>query len=73
MSNDDIVKEYTHEDLTVVWKPGMCIHSTKCWKGLISVFNPRIKPWVNLEGASKDQIMQQIDQCPSKALSYRKD
>lgn len=48
-----------------------CIHSTKCWKGLIQVFDPRKRPWINLDGAEKEQIIEQVNTCPSGALSYR--
>ena len=64
-------KEYSNEKLTVIWQPHKCIHSKKCWKGLLEVFDPREKPWIKLEGASNEQIRQQIEQCPSKALSYQ--
>lgn len=65
-----IVKKYSNEDLTVVWKPDLCIHSKKCWKGLLQVFNPQNRPWINMEGASTARIKKQVDACPSGALSY---
>ena len=68
----NITKEYTNGEITVVWKPNTCIHSEKCWRGLGSVFNPKGKPWINVEGASSEELMKQIDQCPSGALSYYK-
>ena len=71
MSGQEIVKEYSKGDLTVVWKPATCIHSTKCWKGLIQVFNPKNRPWINMDGADAENIKQQIDKCPSGALSYK--
>jgi uncharacterized Fe-S cluster protein YjdI len=67
----NVMKKYTKENLTVVWKPEMCIHSAICFRGLPNVFDPRKRPWVNVDAASKELIMQQIDQCPSKALSYQ--
>lgn len=67
----EVVKEYEHQDLTVIWKPNTCIHSEKCFKGLPAVFNPQNRPWVNVEGASGLEIKNQIDTCPSGALSYR--
>ncbi len=68
--NPDRQRVYSNDHLNVVWKPGICIHSKKCWKGLIQVFNPNNRPWVNLAGATREQIIRQIDKCPSGALSY---
>ncbi|WP_299103968.1 (4Fe-4S)-binding protein [uncultured Tenacibaculum sp.] len=68
--NREITKEYSNADLTVYWKPNTCIHAKKCWKGLLQVFNPQNRPWVNMEGATTKRIMKQIDECPSGALSY---
>jgi len=61
---------YTNNEVTVVWKPKICIHSTICWKGLLNVFNPREKPWVKMEGADTETIIEQVKKCPSGALSY---
>jgi uncharacterized Fe-S cluster protein YjdI len=66
----DITKKYTNGEVTVVWKPGQCMHSTICFNGLSTVFDPRKRPWVNIEGASTNQIVDQIKKCPSGALSY---
>jgi uncharacterized Fe-S cluster protein YjdI len=71
----EIKKEYSNEDITVVWQPSKCIHSAICWKGengLSQVFDPRKKPWVDMSGADSQAIMNKIDQCPSGALSYYK-
>jgi len=67
----EIIKQYSNENITVTWQPGKCTHSTKCWKGLIGVFNPRNKPWISLDKSTDEKIMYQIDVCPSKALSYK--
>lgn len=69
----EITKRYTNGEVTVVWKPTTCIHSTICWKaatGLPEVFNPMIKPWINMENASTAQIVEQVKKCPSGALSF---
>ena len=66
----EIIKQYSNQEITVTWQPHMCTHSKKCWKGLLDVFNPREKPWIQLEGNSTNKITNQIEQCPSKALSY---
>lgn len=41
-------------------------------KTLPNVYNPKEKPWIKPENATVEELEQQIDLCPSKALSYRK-
>lgn len=65
------VKEYDNGEVTIVWKPDLCIHSENCFKGLPEVFDPHKRPWVNIEGAATDKIISQVGQCPSGALSTR--
>ena len=65
-----IKKQYSNEEITVFWQPEKCTHSKKCWKGLLDVFDPREKPWIKLDGATNEQIKNQINQCPSKALTF---
>lgn len=69
----DFIKHYERDGVTVVWKPELCEHSTKCFRGLPSVFNPRIKPWVDLSGSTPELIIAQVQQCPSGALSLLHD
>lgn len=66
----EITKKYTNGEVTIVWKPGICIHSTICFKGLPEVFDPRKRPWVSPENASTQSIIEQVRKCPSGALSY---
>lgn len=66
----DITRHYTNGEVTIVWKPNVCIHSEMCFHGLPKVFNPHEKPWINAEGATTEQIITQIKQCPSGALSF---
>lgn len=66
----EIIKKYTNGEVTVVWEPNKCIHSTICWKKLPEVFNPRKRPWITPEGADTQAIVEQVKQCPSGALSY---
>lgn len=63
-------KKYSNGDVTVVWKPDACIHSTLCWKGLTQVFNPKKRPWIDAEGADSESIIAQVEKCPSGALTW---
>ena len=69
----NISKTYTIDDLTVKWEPHKCIHSTICFRGLPMVFDPRKRPWVNIKGAPKQDIVSQVKKCPSGALSLEMD
>jgi putative redox protein len=62
--------KYANEEITVVWKPEFCQHSTRCWTQLPSVFNPNIKKWIDPDGASAETIEKQVMQCPSGALEF---
>jgi len=67
----DITKEYDNGEVTVVWQPAKCIHSTNCFRGLPVVFNPVKRPWVDPRAATTEEIIAQIGKCPSGALSYK--
>lgn len=62
--------KYSNGEVTVVWKPDVCIHSAKCFNGLPEVFDPKKRPWINIEGATTERIVDQVKKCPSGALSF---
>jgi uncharacterized Fe-S cluster protein YjdI len=63
-------KEYTNGEVTIVWEAEKCIHSANCVKGLPGVFDSNKRPWINAEGATTQEMVDQIKKCPSGALSY---
>jgi uncharacterized Fe-S cluster protein YjdI len=65
------MKEYTKEDIAVCWESEKCIHSGNCARGLAEVFKPNDKPWIQVDGAAKDEIIAQVSKCPSGALSIK--
>lgn len=70
MEEKKVTKEYSNGEVTVVWQSKLCIHSEKCFHGMSRVFNPNQRPWINVEAASTNEMISQIRQCPSGALSY---
>jgi len=67
-----ISRSYTNGEVTVYWKPELCIHSANCLIGLPKVFNSSVKPWINPGAASTDEIIKVVNTCPSRALTYLK-
>ena len=67
---DEITKTYTNGEVTVVWQPHLCQHSAICFRGLPKVFDPRKRPWVDPQAATTQQIVEQVQKCPSRALTY---
>ena len=63
-----ITKRYSNGEITVIWKPHLCIHSGICAAGLPKVFDPRRRPWVDPQAASTVEIRNQVIMCPSGAL-----
>jgi uncharacterized Fe-S cluster protein YjdI len=68
---DKTDRNYTNGEITVYWQPKKCIHATTCYRELIEVFNPRKRPWVNMEGASTVEIVRVVKLCPTQALTYQ--
>jgi uncharacterized Fe-S cluster protein YjdI len=69
----EIIKKYSNGEVTIVWKPAMCQHSTICWKhatGLPEVFDPTQRPWIKPEASTTEKIIAQVKKCPSGALSF---
>ena len=66
-----MIKEYKKEELTILWDDSKCIHAGICAKGLPTVFKPRERPWIQTENESKERIAEQVEQCPSGALSIK--
>lgn len=66
-------KDYSNGEITVHWDPSLCIHSGHCARSLSSVFKPREKPWIVVEGAPSERIIQTVEGCPSGALRWSRD
>ncbi|MBK9734722.1 MAG: (4Fe-4S)-binding protein [Saprospiraceae bacterium] len=71
MDKNNITKEYSNGDITVVWQSGLCIHSGNCVKNLSKVFQPKTQPWINLDNATSAEIVEAVGKCPSGALSIK--
>jgi uncharacterized Fe-S cluster protein YjdI len=62
-------EQFTHGDLTVVWRKELCTHSERCFRELPAVFDPPGEAFMDLGAAPASVIMAQVDRCPSGALT----
>ncbi|MBK7966970.1 MAG: (4Fe-4S)-binding protein [Bacteroidetes bacterium] len=72
MDKNNLKKEYSNGEVTVVWQSGLCQHSGNCVRNLAAVFRPKEQPWIQVENASSDEIRATVAKCPSGALSIKK-
>jgi len=66
-------KKYEGKEVTIHDDRGICSHAGYCTDGLPSVFKMDEDPWIDPNGASKKDIIETIEKCPSGALSYEID
>jgi len=67
---EKVTKKYTNGEITVVWKPHLCVHATTCFVELPKVFIPYERPWIRMSGASTKEIMDTVSKCPTQAISF---
>lgn len=63
--------EYPNGEITILWKPDLCIHSGICVKTLPQVYDPKARPWIKPHNATTEELRKQVAQCPSGALSIK--
>ncbi len=61
---------FSNEDITVTYEPRCCVNAGICAKQLSDVFRNSVIPWIDLDGANTDTIINQIKKCPSGALKF---
>lgn len=64
--------KYSNGEITILWQPDKCTHSGICVKMLPKVYNINVKPWCQPENATTEELINQIANCPSGALSIKK-
>lgn len=72
MSEKKKVQRYENDKVVVQFDPNICEHAAECVHGLDSVFNIKNRPWVNVDGASPEEIAQVIAKCPTGALKFER-
>lgn len=71
MDKENITKEYSNGEVTIVWQSGKCQHAAECVKNLSKVFKPKESPWIRIENGTTQEIVDTVAKCPSGALSIK--
>jgi uncharacterized Fe-S cluster protein YjdI/CDGSH-type Zn-finger protein len=66
-----VERVYENADVEVTWEPRFCIHWAACIRGSSRAFNPRRKPWVDVNAESPERIAEIVARCPTGALHAR--
>jgi CDGSH-type Zn-finger protein len=64
---------YIGKEITIHDNRGICSHVGYCTDNLPSVFRLGVEPWIDPDGATREEIIATIKKCPSGALSYSVD
>ena len=51
---------FSNSEITVTYKPCVCINAERCARELSNVFRQSVIPWIYLEGASTKKIIKQV-------------
>ena len=70
---EDKRDNYRGDGIVIHDNRGICAHAGRCTDGLPSVFRLKQEPWIDAEGAGREEIIETIKRCPSGALSYSVD
>ncbi len=62
--------QFSNNDLTITYEPSVCINSGRCARELSDVFRTSVIPWIDLDGAPFQSIVDQVKKCPSGALKF---
>lgn len=63
--------EYSNGELTIVWKPEVCIHAGICAEIFSEPCQPQEEALVNVESTTRERLISLINKCPSGALTYK--
>lgn len=65
-----VTRTYETDEVRVLWDATRCTHVATCLNALPEVFDVRRRPWIDVSGASAQEIAETVQLCPTGALRY---
>ena len=65
-------KAYVADGVTVTFDAEVCQHAALCVRGLPRVFDTAARPWIQPGNATVEEVVSQVELCPSGALRAQK-
>ncbi|MEO5787664.1 MAG: (4Fe-4S)-binding protein [Gelidibacter sp.] len=62
--------QFSNSNITIIYEPSVCISAGRCARELSDVFRTSVIPWIDLDGAPSQKIIEQVKKCPSGALKF---
>lgn len=69
----DRLHSYTGEDISIFYNPRLCSHAAECVRRARHIFDPKKRPWVQLDQGSVEEVEAVVQACPSGALTISND
>ena len=66
----DEILTYDGEEVTIHYNRLLCSHASECGKRQKAAFDSSRKPWIMPDNASKEEIIDVVEACPSGALRF---
>jgi len=66
----DEILTYEGKEITIHYNRLLCSHAAECGKRQKAAFDSSRKPWIIPDNASKEDIMEVVNACPSGALRF---
>lgn len=64
------VNQFSNSIITITYEPCVCTSAGHCAKELSEVFRNSVIPWIDVDGAPLQKIINQVKKCPSGALKF---
>jgi len=72
-AEENRVANYSGAQVSIHDNRSICAHAGYCTDQLSAVFKMGSNPWIDPDGASVEEVIALVNQCPSGALSYTVD